>query len=275
MARHDRFATKRLESIWENFDEENDLDLCDRVRNLLRQRADPDAENGEGLTGLHLACIHGRKDLWNLLKTRGADVHKGSKEGNTALHFAAAYMSSDLDGFFSDVLGMFKNPDVRRGDGATPLHSLCAFNEEPNEILTILLGRGANPCKKRYEDGATPLHIAAKDNRSDVVAKFLNKRCSLNIKDDNGYTPLHTAIIHESSDACRHLLYKGAGVKFSDDQIGLVILGLRSDSEKVRNVFYVWLRADDGGYEHFDDVSKRGTFHWTDDKVYYTLNKRL
>ena len=275
---YDIGATIKLENIWK----EQTLDakyfyygdICARVKKLLEKGADPDAvESRYMLTGLHLACVHGRKDLWDLLMYYGADVTKSDMWGNTVLHLAASYMSTDVGGFFSTVLGLFETDvDLPNDAGSTPLHSLCTLNENPNEILTLLLNRGASPDRHRGSVGFTPLHIAAEKNRSVIVSRFIHEGANLEIKNDDGKTALEIAIDRESSDACRHLIYAGAGVKTSDSRIGLLTLGLCSRNAAVRNVFYVWLKEHERGKTYLKSVLKEGIISYVDGgDVFYHL----
>ena len=60
------------------------------VRQLLRQGADVNAAQGDGMTALHWAVQHGDIELGNTIIYAGGDVNAGTRIGRyTPLHMAA------------------------------------------------------------------------------------------------------------------------------------------------------------------------------------------
>ena len=60
------------------------------VRQLLRQGADVNAAQGDGMTALHWAVRHGDIELGRTIVYAGGDVHAGTRIGRyTPLHMAA------------------------------------------------------------------------------------------------------------------------------------------------------------------------------------------
>ena len=75
-------------------------------------------------------------------------------------------------------------------------------------MATELLKRGADPNKERGHDGSTPLHLAIREKRLELVKKLL-RRAHLETKDDHGWTPLHVAVYCGNEDAAKILIEKG------------------------------------------------------------------
>ena len=79
---------------------------------------------------------------------------------------------------------------VRQEDGATPLH-VAARAGEPEVVLT-LLANDADP-QETDSAGATPLHIAAAAGKPEVVNTLLAGDADPQVGDRTGATPLHVA----------------------------------------------------------------------------------
>ncbi|KTF85908.1 hypothetical protein cypCar_00043574, partial [Cyprinus carpio] len=62
----------------------------EEVAELLRQGADINHANVDGLTALHQACIDENSDMVEFLVESGSDVNRGDNEGWTPLHAAAS-----------------------------------------------------------------------------------------------------------------------------------------------------------------------------------------
>uniref|UniRef100_A0A673IYZ1 Uncharacterized protein n=1 Tax=Sinocyclocheilus rhinocerous TaxID=307959 RepID=A0A673IYZ1_9TELE len=62
----------------------------EEVAELLRQGADINHANIDGLTALHQACIDENADMVEFLVESGSDVSRGDNEGWTPLHAAAS-----------------------------------------------------------------------------------------------------------------------------------------------------------------------------------------
>uniref|UniRef100_A0A3B3Z7R7 Uncharacterized protein n=2 Tax=Periophthalmus magnuspinnatus TaxID=409849 RepID=A0A3B3Z7R7_9GOBI len=62
----------------------------EEVAALLRQGADINHANIDGLTALHQACIDENAEMVQFLVESGSDVNRGDNEGWTPLHAAAS-----------------------------------------------------------------------------------------------------------------------------------------------------------------------------------------
>ncbi len=90
--------------------------------------------------------------------------------------------------------------------GATPLH-LAALNCRTN-VLALLLEKGAKVNVKEKR-GATPLHFAAQRGCVPAIEMLLDKGAKLNPKDDEGRTPRARAEKWHRSEAAEVLKARG------------------------------------------------------------------
>ena len=141
------------------------------VRQLLRQGADVNAAQGDGMTALHWAVRHGDIELGRTIVYAGGDVHAGTRIGRyTPLHMAAR--SGDV-GFVILLLGANADPnETTINSGATPLH-LAAASGDPG-VLTALIQAGATVDAKESAWGQTPLIFAAANNRVEAIRVLIS-----------------------------------------------------------------------------------------------------
>ena len=67
------------------------------------------------------------------------------------------------------------------------------------------------------EDGATPLHLAARHNAKEVAEQLIAKGADVNAKDNTGRTPLHDAAWFNAIEVAEPLIAKGADVNAKDE----------------------------------------------------------
>jgi ankyrin repeat protein len=65
--------------------------LATTVQRLLRDGANPNAQDENGMTALHLAALHGRHELVDMLVAAGADLRAKENTNCTPAQIAAAY----------------------------------------------------------------------------------------------------------------------------------------------------------------------------------------
>jgi ankyrin repeat protein len=147
-----------------------------RVKLLLKQGADVNAAQGDGMTALHWAATHGDADEARMLISAGARVGAMTRNGNyTPLHLAA-----------------------RAGNAA---------------VVKALLDGGANANAKTTSGGATPLHFAAAQGSVDVITALVDKGALVDAREGAwDQTPLMWAAAYNRVDALRALIERGANV---------------------------------------------------------------
>ena len=140
------------------------------VRRLLREGADVNAPQGDGMTALHWAAERGDESLCEVLLYAGARVDAGTRIGHyTPLHLAARAANEAVLG---KLLRAGSDPNaLTTNSGATPLH-LAAASGDPGVIAALVEG-GADVNGREGAWGQTPLIFAAANNRVAAIEVLL------------------------------------------------------------------------------------------------------
>ena len=143
-----------------------------RVRALLKQGADVNAAQGDGMTALHWAASRGDAAEVAMLVYAGARVEASTRNGNyTPLHLAAR------GGRAAAVKALLKAGASAKATtsagGATPLHLAAGIGS--TESISALLAAGAEVDQRESAWGQTPLMWAANYDRVDAVKLLLSK----------------------------------------------------------------------------------------------------
>ena len=147
-----------------------------KVKLLLKQGADVNAAQGDGMTALHWAATHGDADQARMLIYAGARVDAMTRNGNyTPLHLAA-----------------------KNGNAA---------------VVKALLDAGASANAKTTSGGASPLHFAAAQGSVDAINALVDKGAAVDARDGAwDETPLMWAAAYNRVDALQALIKRGANV---------------------------------------------------------------
>jgi len=147
-----------------------------RLRDLLRQGADVNAAQGDGMTALHWAALHGDSAQARMLVHAGARLEAATRNGNyTPLHLASRAGKLRTVQALLDA-GSHVNASTASG-GATPLHLAAGTGD--TAVLAALVKRGATVDARESAFGQTPLMWAAAGNRVAAVRFLLGKGADL------------------------------------------------------------------------------------------------
>jgi ankyrin repeat protein len=144
------------------------LDDLETAKALAEAKADAKATNRYGVTPLTLACQNGNSAMVDLLLERGADANTTLLGGETAL------MTAARTGKAGPVKALLKrgadvNAKERRGQTAL----MWAAADGHTEVVELLIKAGADIYATLLDSGFTPLFFAAREGRSDVVRVLL------------------------------------------------------------------------------------------------------
>jgi ankyrin repeat protein len=142
----------------------------DSVRNLLREGADVNASQGDGMSALHWAAASGDAEMAAMLVQAGASLQSVTRIGHyTPLHVACQGGNAAV---VELLLESGADPTARTSPGGTtPLHLAAASGSA--EAVRLLLARGADVNAREAEWGQTPLIFAAAQNRGDAIRVLL------------------------------------------------------------------------------------------------------
>ncbi|PRP75700.1 ankyrin repeat protein [Planoprotostelium fungivorum] len=181
------------------------------VQTMIKNGAEVNSRNAEGLSSLHIAVTTKNTDMVRLLLWKDADVNIKTDEGWSPLHEACKSGTMDM----IDVL-LGKSADVRAGsnDGMTPLHLLVGRKLEPVpqhvELVLELLARGAAVNAVTKNNTETPLHCAAREGSLDICKALVLNGADVSAKSKTSTTPLHISITCQHPSLTKFLLDNGS-----------------------------------------------------------------
>ncbi|KAL4642153.1 protein phosphatase 1 regulatory subunit 12A-like isoform X1 [Arapaima gigas] len=198
----------------------------DEVSALLRQGADINHANIDGLTALHQACIDENAEMVQFLVENGSDVNRADNEGWTPLHAAASCGFLQIAKYLIEhgaLVGAVNSEgelplDVATDDAMERLLKAeikkqgvdveNARQEEERVMLqdamAVLAGSGT--LSPHPITGATALHVAAAKGYMEVMKVLLQCGQGVDSRDSDGWTPLHAAAHWGQEEACTLLV---------------------------------------------------------------------
>ena len=155
------------------------------------------------------AAMRGDGTKVRLLLRQGADVNAAQGDGMTALHWSAS--RGDLEATRMLISAGGRLEAVTRNGNYTPLHLASKAGNLPG--VRALLDAGANVNAKTTSGGASPLHLAAAQGSAEVVKALLDRKAVVDAPDGAwNETPLMWAAAYNRVDAMKALLDHGANI---------------------------------------------------------------
>lgn len=179
---------------------------------LLENGANKEAVFGEGLTALHKAALGGRVTVVKIFQEKGAKKQAGITIGSTALHLAAISGNVEL---VKILLKKSANTEAMRIDRVTALHIATFYDHV--DVVEILLEKGANK-EAVFSEGVTALNLAASRDHVEVVKTLLEKGANKEAAKNNGFTSLHTAAYRGNLEVVKILVQNGANTETADEK---------------------------------------------------------
>ncbi|XP_072528428.1 protein phosphatase 1 regulatory subunit 12A isoform X2 [Salminus brasiliensis] len=194
----------------------------EEVAELLRQGADINHANVDGLTALHQACIDENAEMVQFLVESGSDVNRGDNEGWTPLHAAASCGFIQITKYLIEhgaQVGAVNSEGELPLDVATEdaMERLLkgeikkqgvdvdrARKEEERVMMqdaaAVLSGSGSLAPHPNTQ--ATALHVAAAKGYIEVLKVLLQCGLDVDSRDSDGWTALHAAAHWGQEEAC-------------------------------------------------------------------------
>jgi ankyrin repeat protein len=139
------------------------------VRALLRQGADVNAAQGDGMTALHWAAQQGDAEIVSMLVAAGANIRATTRLGGfTPIHLASQAGHAQI---VAALIAAGSNVNAKTTTGASPL--MMAAKAGSADTVTRLVENGADINAKEGAYGQTALMVAAGLNRAEVVKLLL------------------------------------------------------------------------------------------------------
>jgi ankyrin repeat protein len=224
----------------------------DAVRQLLRDGADVNAAQPDGMSALHWAAERGDAQLAAMLLYAGASTETVTRIGEyTPLHIASRNGRTPV----VDAL-LAAGADVAattRPGGTTPLH-LAATGGEPT-VIAALLEAGADPNAREAEWQQTPLIFAAAANRVDAIDALIAGGADPNLAGEPvdlvEQAPLDRAASKRQEDVLAAFTNDGAWAPTSEQ--------IQAAVRAARQVYVTGIpeKEDDGEGEGDDDGDNR------------------
>lgn len=217
-----------------------------RVKSLLEQGADINAQNKNGQTALILASYYkynNSEEILSLLLSSNPTIDLQDNSGRTALSWATGAGKMVA---IRHLLSANANINLQDSDGATPLmwaslmgqkdaflyllengadvnikdkNGLPVFiRHTPNHHIKSLFSDLAIKAPTKNSEGYLSfLHWAAINNNPRLITNLIQKGYSVNLKDHTGATPLIRAAGNGNYKSIQTLLHLGADIHATDN----------------------------------------------------------
>ena len=226
------------------------------------------SRDAEGVTALDCGLL-ADDAYYDLFITSKAGTLR-DLEGQTLVHYFVK--SKNLKGIRKCISENIPI-SVKDDNGKTPLD--LAFenldDEESVEIAAELIMGGADEVatdfayfqeamlarnvNSRFDDGQTPLHLAAIYGHNAIAKYLLENNADTGVQDSSGATPLHEAVRYGNEEIARSLLNSGANVN-ARDNLGKTPVMLILPKNKTAEIYKLLIsfRADLTQKDMFGDT---------------------
>ena len=173
-----------------------------------------------GLTALHLASQFGNVSLVKILLDRGASIHIQDKNGHSP--FIYGCQSGDCERM---KLLLDHGASIEPADSSCRAPLMTAIESEiypAGPAIKLLLDRGAeiDQFSQSSVGLASALHYCACHGMTETAALLLDRGGTIEIQNSRGETPLRLAVKYQRSEMVEMLVERGADV-FARDNEGL------------------------------------------------------
>jgi len=174
--------------------------------------------NYEGLSPLHLACIHNNESLVEYLVELGANVNIKDNHNETPLIKACQTPNESLIKYLVEYGADVNAKDI---SDETPLIKLCKTANKP--IIKYLVEHGADVNAKNIS-GETPLINACQIENESVIKYLVKHGADLNVKNRMGENPLEIAIRYENKSVIKYLVERDIIIDISEKSMEYLLM---------------------------------------------------
>lgn len=154
-----------------------------RVRTLVNEGANPNAQGKDGVTLLEWALLRQSKPGMTALLNAGANPSQPGLGGDTALHMAA---KADDASYLKLLLDHGADPNAPHGVTQAPPIDAALMNPQ-NDAFELLLAHRAD-LNRADRMGDTPLHVAAQVHKPQCVLELLKAGADASLRNKGGKT---------------------------------------------------------------------------------------
>lgn len=178
-----------------------------QVRALIRQHANINAAQPDGMTPLHWAAYHDDREIAQLLVRAGANVNAVNRYGVHPLSLAC----TNGDGQMVEMLlKAGADPNLPLPGGESSLMTAARTGNLAG--VKALINRGANVDARDDRRGQTALMWAAAEGHARIVQALIDADADFKLRVPSGLSPLMFAVREGHTEVVRVLLQAGADV---------------------------------------------------------------
>ena len=154
-----------------------------RVRAMVAEGANPNAQGKDGVTLLEWALLRQSKPAMKALLDAGANASQPGLGGDTVLHLAA---KANDPSYLRLLLDHGADPNAPNGTTQAPPIDAALMNPQV-DVFDLLLAHHADP-NRADRMGDTPLHIAAQVHKPQCVLALLKAGADPSLRNKRGHT---------------------------------------------------------------------------------------
>jgi ankyrin repeat protein len=174
------------------------------IQARLKEHADVNAAQADGMTALHWAAYHDDSELAGTLIKAGANVLAANRYGVTPMALAC---TNGNPGLVDVLLKAGADANAPLPGGETPLMTAARTGSLP--IVKTLLAAGAKADAKDASRGQTALMWAAAEGHTSIVQALIAAGADVHARLPSGFTPLLFAVREGHIGVVRALLESG------------------------------------------------------------------
>jgi len=164
----------------------------EKVKKLVEAGADIDCQDRYKETPLHRASSRGNKKIVKYLVSKGANLNLRDDDGNNSFDKAVIWLHVDLAEHLENNGATLDVNKVYTESKDTILH-FASYLSHVGYVRHLVEDKKAN-INRRNKHGSTPLHIACRQGKLEIVKYLIQKGGKLDIKDNEGRTPLESLL---------------------------------------------------------------------------------